>query len=85
MPDVPKHQKKAVITLNAEIVKYFEDKRGLFKKKAGERVKYFEEVFCRKLRDMFDQQHNPAPLTRAPLQLIHSVNNDDDNDDDYLD
>ena len=33
---------------------------------------------------MFDQQHNPAPLTRAPLQLIHSVNNDDDNDDDYL-
>ena len=68
MPDVPKHQKKAVITLNAEIVKYFEDKRGLFKKKAGERVKYFEEVFCRKLRDMFDQ-HNPPPSRKLHYNL----------------
>ena len=31
-------------------------------------MKYFEEVFCRKLRDMFDQ-HNPAPSHKLHYNL----------------
>ena len=62
------------------IVRYYIIRENLVLKKM---LIFWGDLFG-KLRNMFDQQHNPAPLTRAPLQLIHSVNNDDDNDDDYL-
>ena len=39
----------------------------MFKSRLKKSAKFFEEFFFGKLRDMFDQQHNPAPPDKSPI------------------
>ena len=57
----------------------------MFKSRLKKSAKFFEEFFLESCVTCLISSTTRHPLTRAPLQLIHSVNNDDDDKDDYLD
>ena len=64
------------------IVRYY-ILREMFESRLKKSAKFFEEIFLESCVTCLISSTTQHPLTRAPLQLIHSVNNDDDNDDDY--